>query len=155
VTDEDGQFAFDHVEAGWHGLGYGERRHSQVVVEPGRATRVDALEWIDEVALDVRTSLDTGTEKISGVLLGPEPVSTIREFRVREGRIVVGHALPGRYLLMSMRGPIAPFEFRPAGGAVDLGDARLVVRAEPVGIRDTEIACEVEVTAPRTEIDLR
>jgi hypothetical protein len=123
----DGSFVFAAVEGGLRGLQLPDRRRLAVRVEPGEETAVE----IDE-ALDVDVTLTPPPAEVdAGLLIGTGAVSSVTEVKLREGRFLAKSILPGRYCLLTARGPLVEFDVAGPIASAALGRSMLTVRANP------------------------
>jgi hypothetical protein len=130
TTDASGEWSFDHLEAGLHGLVLPGKRQLMARVPAGAALDVDA-EWIGDVTVEILAGGAPYHEPFDGVLVGSGSTFLVRKFATEQGLLGVWDALPGRYHLISRSGRLARFDVAGRAATVELGDADLTVRARP------------------------
>ncbi len=134
TTDADGRFSYDRVEAGVRGLLLPERRYVGVRLAPGEAADVEIGPGIPEARLRIESGGHPYSGPITGVLVGLDRLFSVHELKGAGPHAATG-VLPGRYVLLTVEGPVAPVEIRGPDAVVDLGTADLTVRApDPRGL---------------------
>ncbi|MCI0339867.1 MAG: sigma-70 family RNA polymerase sigma factor [Planctomycetales bacterium] len=128
TTDDQGRFSFDRVEAGVRGLVFPERRYVGVRVAPGEAGEVEIGPGLPEVRLRLESGGHPYTQPVGGVLVGLDRLFSVHDLK-GAGPLVARGVIPGRYLLLTLDGPVATVEIRGPDAVADLGSADLTVRA--------------------------
>ncbi len=130
MTDDSGEWSFDRLEAGLHGVALPRDRWLMARVPSGAVLDVDA-EWIGDVTVEILAGSAPYRESFDGVIVGAGSVFLVREFATEKGLLGLWDAIPGRYHLISRSGRIAQFDVVGTTATVELGDADLTVLAEP------------------------
>ena len=137
-TDAGGRFAFDDVPAGMRGLslelpagsdGLAPRKRWIVVeLAPGADLEVEIGPGHD-FELELEDGEDVLARAARVTLLGLDPLATVHELRLEQGRGRVAGALPGRYLLVARDGPLAFLTLDAPAVRCAAGSADLTVEA--------------------------
>lgn len=157
-TDAAGRFAFEAVESGPRGLQVeGEQpSYVRVDVEPERTTTVRLADRTRATLRVLRAGVPW-REPIAAFLVPLGPVGSTREVAATGPDLELASIFPGRYLLWTAAGTIAPFTLDGERATVELGAADLTIVAAPgtrIALAPAGSDALVRLLARRLELDV-
>lgn len=130
---QDGSFAFENVDAGFHMFDLPGVERLSVILTADETVVLDRDERIADAILRLRASGVPLEQEFEGALFGLSPVASLVFFSAFEGAIPLGDVIPGEYLLWAYGGHASIVSIESAETEVDVGALQLTVRSAEGG----------------------
>jgi RNA polymerase sigma-70 factor (ECF subfamily) len=127
LTDEEGRYAFQNVEAGLHGLRFSDKSYRGITVVAGEVLEVPETAAFAEVRVRLLAGGAPFLRDAGGIVFGTGPIFTIHEFENDGGSFRLRNVLPGEHVLITKSGLLARFDVQADHLVLDLGTADLAV----------------------------
>lgn len=131
LTDGDGRFRFDGLEAGIRGIKLASGRMFALDVPPAATLEVELSAGLPQVTIELQQNdLPYGLNpKDYALLVGEGRVFSVQDRPVIQGLIELEQVLPGDYWLLTASGLIARARVDAARVPADVGSSSLTIRA--------------------------